>query len=101
MKSERLAPYASHAAALATSIVIGFVGVRAADAAEPSPINSMSVDELKDAYLACEHAAKNSRLNGGDVMYCSLIYEELKERAFEGEFIRIKSWLDLRSRPMG
>lgn len=89
-----------HRAPLGAAIIFAF-GVIHAVSDEPSNIRSMSIDKLKGVYLGCEQAAQASRLNGGDVIYCSLVYEELKERAFEGEFRRIKSWLDLRSTPTG
>ena len=61
----------------------------------------MSIHELKAVYLGCEQSAAAGRLNAGDLMYCSLVYEELKEKAFAGDFLRIKSWLDRRSSPTG
>jgi hypothetical protein len=61
----------------------------------------MPIEELKGVYVGCEQAAAANRLDGDDVMYCSLVYEELKERAFGGEFRRIKSWLDRQKMPLG
>lgn len=88
-------------APLGAAIILSFGVVHAAASDEPPLIGSMSIEQLKGVYLGCEQSAKASRLNGGDVMYCSLAYEELKKKAFEGEFRRIKSWLDRHSIPMG
>lgn len=88
-------------APLGAAIILSFGVVHAAGSDEPPLIGSMPIEQLKGVYLGCEQAARASRLNGGDVMYCSLVYEELKEKAFEGEFRRIKSWLDRHSMPMG
>ncbi|MEX0954101.1 MAG: hypothetical protein WDZ83_02685 [Rhizobiaceae bacterium] len=99
--SGRLVPRIIRIAPLGAALIFALGVLHAARADEPSRISSMSIDKLKGVYLGCEQAAKSGRLNGGDVMYCSLVYEELKEKAFEGEFRRIKSWLDLRSMPVG
>jgi hypothetical protein len=52
------------------------------------------VDELKDLYLSCERAALTGDLGTDDVMQCSLIYEQLKQRAFENDFQSIRDWTD-------
>jgi hypothetical protein len=56
------------------------------------------VDQLKDSYLACEQAARSTMLSNEDAMRCSVTYEELKQRAFNGEFRLLKTWYDT-SRP--
>lgn len=52
----------------------------------------LSVDELKTAYLACDDAALTSRLTHSDVMRCSVLYEQLKLRAFDGDFDKLHAW---------
>ena len=59
-----------------------------------------AVDALKHVYLECERAAIGGGLRGGDVMHCSIIYEELKRRAFGGDFGRLKAWCDSQLRPL-
>jgi hypothetical protein len=81
-------------APLGAALIVAVGALHVARADEPSRISSMSIEKLKDVYQGCEQAAKTGRLNGSDVMYCSLVYEELKEKAFGGEFRRIRSWLD-------
>lgn len=98
--STRLVPRINSIALLAAMVLV--LGVlQPADANEPSRISSMSIEGLKGIYLECEKAAAASKLNNGDVMYCSLVYEELKEKAFEGDFGRIRSWLDRHSMLQG
>jgi len=53
---------------------------------------STPVHELKQAYLACEHAASRDRLDFGTAAVCSLIGEELLKRAFDGSFERLLAW---------
>lgn len=55
-------------------------------------ISSASIDELKRFYLACDRASMRGRLAGTEVMHCSLVYEELKRRAFGGDFERFLAW---------
>jgi hypothetical protein len=50
------------------------------------------IDELKRAYLSCSGAALSGRLSGGEIMACSLVYEELKRRAFGGDFHKLLAW---------
>jgi len=51
-----------------------------------------SVAELKSMYLACSHAARRGELGRAGIMECSVVYEELKRRAFDGDFIRLLAW---------
>lgn len=51
-----------------------------------------SIDELKRAYLSCDRAAMSGQLHGAGAMQCSIIYEELKRRAFGGDFERLLVW---------
>jgi hypothetical protein len=52
----------------------------------------MSIDDLKRSYVSCSDAAMKSRLDSGGTMYCSVLYEELKRRAFGGDFDRLLAW---------
>jgi len=71
-------------AALASPIASG--QTRRTDARNPS------VDELKVAYLACDRAALTRALSGPEAMDCSVVYEEFKRRAFDGNFDRLLAW---------
>jgi hypothetical protein len=43
-------------------------------------------------YLACDHAAMQGRLDSGAIAQCSVLYEELKRRAFDGDFDKLLAW---------
>lgn len=88
-------------ASLGVVVLCASGALQQATANESHRIASMPIEELKGAYLGCEQAATGSRLTGDDVMYCSLVYEELKGRAFGGEFRRIRAWFDRQKRPLG
>jgi hypothetical protein len=60
------------------------------------PAAAPSVDELKRAYLACNRAASRERLASVQVAHCSLVYEELKQRTFGGDFERLLAWSNSR-----
>jgi hypothetical protein len=49
---------------------------------------------LKLIYLDCERMAANGDLDTSEIMKCSMIYEELKRRAFDGSFRLLKAWAD-------
>ena len=57
------------------------------DAASPC-----AVTELKARYLTCEALAIDGRLDRGAVALCAGVYEDLKQRAFEGSFPRLRAW---------
>jgi hypothetical protein len=50
------------------------------------------IDELKSVYLSCSSAAADGRLDTAAIMQCSIVYEELKRRAFGGDFGRLLAW---------
>jgi hypothetical protein len=54
---------------------------------------AISLAELKRVYLACEHAAGKGELDTGEIIGCSRAYEDLKRRAFGGDFKLLRAWL--------
>ncbi len=52
----------------------------------------VSIETLKRAYLACNRAAMQEQLTGRAIMTCSVIYEQLKQRAFGGDFDKLLAW---------
>jgi hypothetical protein len=76
-----------------------FLGAAAAAAvwlASPPAAAETSVDDLKRAYLACERAAAASRQGDGEIMHCSVVYEELKQRGFGGDYQSLRIWHEAR-----
>lgn len=55
-------------------------------------LKALSVDELKTVYLACDDAAASGRLTSPEIMKCSVVYEQLKQRAFDGDFTKLHAW---------
>jgi hypothetical protein len=55
-------------------------------------LKALSVDELKAVYLACDDAAAGGRLTSSEIMKCSVVYEQLKQRAFDGDFAKLHAW---------
>jgi hypothetical protein len=53
-----------------------------------------SIAALKQIYLDCERIATRGGLDTAWIMGCSVVYEELKQRAFDGDFKRLKAWAD-------
>jgi len=51
---------------------------------------SASVAELKNAYLACDRAAMAGLLTSTGIMRCSMVYDTLKNRAFGGDFLKLR-----------
>lgn len=51
-----------------------------------------TVDELKRVYIACDKASERGLLAHWQIAQCSVIYEELKRRAFGGDFDQFHAW---------
>jgi len=82
------------------TVVIGLVALILVALATPvaysrSPegnLDGVPIDKLKRAYLSCDRAAISGRLDTAGIMYCSIVYEELKRRAFGGDFDHLIAW---------
>jgi hypothetical protein len=48
--------------------------------------------DLKTVYLACDRASMDRRLSQAEMMHCSMVYEELKWRVFDGDFEKLFAW---------
>jgi hypothetical protein len=70
-------------AALATPI---------ANAQTRAPTTEPSIGALKESYLTCEREAMRGTLGGDSIMQCSILYEELKVRAFGGDSRSMRAW---------
>jgi hypothetical protein len=58
----------------------------------------LSIEQLKQLYLSCNREALDRHLGKAEIMRCSMVYEELKRRAFDGDFDRLLAWS--RSQPL-
>ena len=58
----------------------------------PAAAEEARIEMLKRACLSCSETALRGRLQTGAVQHCSVIYEELKWRAFGGDFLRLLAW---------
>lgn len=59
----------------------------------------MSVAALKHAYLECESRALTRQIATAEVAQCSLIYEELKIRAFDSDWKLLRKWTQQNLKP--
>ena len=53
---------------------------------------SVSVDELKRVYLACDRVASQQLLDSDTAARCSFAGEALQKRAFGGSFDELLAW---------
>ena len=75
---------ALRAAPCALLLSLGALRAETADAAR--------IEALKRAYLACEVAARQGRMDDLSAMLCSELYEALKAQAFGGSAARLRDW---------
>ena len=67
----------------------------AAQAQSPGLAGEQTIETLKGIYLDCDRVAASGGLDDNQVMRCSVVYEELKRRAFDNDFRRLKAWSDV------
>jgi hypothetical protein len=75
----------THAAATLVLAIVGLCDARGDD------LKRMPVAELKSVYLACNDM-RLSQQQRSTIMWCSLVYEQLKARAFDGDFEKLLAW---------
>jgi hypothetical protein len=93
--------YCNPTAAAAAVMILGLSLPPPATAQLGKPVHSeIPLETLKSAYLKCERMGLSGKLVTGDIMMCSVIYEEVKRRAFDGDFTRLKAWADGHLRPI-
>jgi hypothetical protein len=80
-------------ALLAPALAFAF-SAAVASAVPPAmaPFDRLPVAELKAHYLQCERAASRVVLDAGTAANCSLVYEALLQRAFDGDFAALLAW---------
>lgn len=79
------------AATIATASLLSSAG--SANAGERT-IADMPLETLKTTYLNCEREALWGDISAAEIRFCSVVYEELKERAFEGSFRLLRNWYE-------
>lgn len=52
----------------------------------------ISIEELKQTYLHCERRALVERISTNDIILCSVVYEDLKRLAFDGDWVMLWTW---------
>jgi hypothetical protein len=57
-----------------------------------SRLDAMSVDAVKSIYVQCSDQSVGRRLGGGEVAYCSTVYNVLLTRHFGGDFSALLAW---------
>jgi hypothetical protein len=55
-------------------------------------LQSLTPEQLKRAYLECDHAMTQGRLGMHDAMSCGMAYEVLKRRVFGGDSEQLLAW---------
>lgn len=74
--------------ALATAIATSAPSV----SADEFELARVELPELKSVYLWCERTSSRIRLPAALIARCSLVYEELKQRAFDGDWEKLLAW---------
>ena len=67
-------------------------GAAAGQPDSPEPYPAASVPWLKAAYLHCDRVMSNERVDADFAQRCAVIGEQLKQRAFGGDFAQLIEW---------
>ena len=75
-------------------VLLAFVGLSppASGQLDREWLSAVAVDQLKRAYLHCDMLATQGLLDFGVIATCSMVSEELKHRAFGGDFGQLLAW---------
>ena len=72
------------------------LGVLAMAAATPTLAQTAAqadgLDRLERAFWRCDHAITHGLLVGASAIECSVVYEALKARRFDGDFTALLAW---------
>ena len=82
-------PSKCHISAL---VLLSLIPLGAAGQAAPATLTNLTIDQLKTLYLVCNSAANDGRLRRGEIELRSIVYEDLKLRAFGGDFEKLLAW---------
>lgn len=77
---------------LAALLVCALTPLGAVAQAAPAALQELTVEQLKRVYLACDRASLEGRPVASEIALCSIVYEELKRRAFDGDFDKLLAW---------
>lgn len=80
------------AAPLCLVLALAAAPGQGAPSAATSHPKALSPEELKRVYLTCELASSRGLLAMSDVVQCSIVYEELKRRVFDGDYDKLLAW---------
>ena len=83
---------ASTPAAPADGVPFSAQQVAAEGSAATAHIQQLADTDLKEFYLRCNRAALRGGLGSGEAALCSVGYETLLKRTFEGDFRALLDW---------
>ena len=75
-----------------TLALAAFVSTASTAQPDRSHLATLTVDKLKLMYLECDRRARQTMLGSAEAAHCSMAYEELKQRGFDGDFGRLLAW---------
>jgi hypothetical protein len=85
-------PLTSRATAVVVALGAALMPALAPGKTSGDPLPELTLDELKRSYLACERASMTRVLRFAEAAQCSIVYEALKVRAFDGDFEKLRAW---------
>jgi hypothetical protein len=88
---ERIADFTDQTGEFAGGRIAGFEAAAAPDALRVR-LEQLSETEVKQFYLGCSGAAMSGRLGGGETAACSVVYDVLLKRHFDGDFGALLAW---------
>lgn len=73
-------------------VALALAAATAAVAGDLTEIDGMSIPDLKSVYLGCEARAQGNQISTDEIRLCTVVYETLKDKAFDGSFQLLNDW---------
>ncbi|MEO8187473.1 MAG: hypothetical protein ABI580_08955 [Burkholderiaceae bacterium] len=84
---------------VAMILCTALTSVTAFGQSESGDKKQLTIAELKTIYLDCDRDTMRGLLGGDGAKACSVVYEELKNRAFDGDFDKFRAWSRAQNTP--
>ena len=67
-------------------------GVAAAGPPQRQHLAAVDIPTLERAFIECDHRSMQTMLSAAEAAICSMVFEDLKQRGFEGDFGKFMAW---------
>ena len=74
------------------TLALMLAGVAAAGPPQRQHLAAVDIPTLERAFIECDHRSMQTMLSAAEAAICSMVFEDLKQRGFEGDFGKFMAW---------